>query len=195
MKNIYIIHGWDGSPEEPMLKWLKLNLEKEGSRVAVPEMPEPDVPKIETWMGKLKETIKQPDSNTILIGHSVGCQAVLRYLETLPQNVKIAGIVLIAPWMELDTQTIEEEGEEVKEIARPWMETPIDFEKVRTHISRAVAIFSDNDPFVPLGQKELFEKELDAEIVVENNKGHFTVSDGIRELPSALDAVRQIQAF
>jgi len=189
MKNIYIIHGWDGSPEEPLLQWLKSNLEKVGNQVVVPAMPDPGTPTIASWVGKLQEVIK-PNTETILVGHSVGCQAVLRYLETLPAEVKIAGVVLIAPWMELDQQTIVEEGEAVIAIAKPWMETPINFVKIKSHIGKAIAIFSDDDPYVPLAQKELFARELEAEVVVENKQGHFSVGDGIAELHSALEAVR-----
>ncbi len=192
VKKVYIIHGWDGSPEEPMLQWLKVNLEKEGCEVIVPAMPEPAVPKIEDWLEKLKLVI-EPGSDTILVGHSVGCQAVLRYLETLPEEVKVAGVVLVAPWMELDEETIKEEGEEVIEIARPWMETPIDFGKIKSHItSQTVAIFSDNDPFVPLEQKNLFEKELGAKTFIEQNKGHFSPADGIVELPIALEEIKKL---
>lgn len=192
VKKVYIVHGWDGSPEEPMLQWLKVNLEKEGCKVEVPAMPEPTVPKIEAWIGKLKEVIR-PDPDTVLVGHSVGCQAVLRYLETLPERDKIAGLVLVAPWMELDAETIKEEGEEVVEIARPWMETPIDFEKVKLHLlGQAVAIFSDDDPFVPLSQKDLFEKELGAKIFVEHSKGHFSPADNISELPVVIEAILRI---
>lgn len=191
MKKIYIIHRWDGSPNEPLLQWLKFSLEKEGHRVIVPAMPEPAVPKIETWVGKLKEVI-EPDGETIIVGHSIGGQAVLRYLETLPEGIKIAGIVLIAPWMELDAETIKEEGEEVIEIARPWMETPIDFAKVRSHLGGSAAIFFDDDPFVPLEQKNLFEKELNAKIFVEHGKGHFSPGDGITELPIALEEARKM---
>jgi hypothetical protein len=191
MKNIYIIHGWDGNPKEPMLEWLKINLEKDGNQITVPEMPEAGTPKIEAWIRKLQEIIK-PNSETILVGHSIGCQAILRYLETLAENIKIAGIVLMAPWMELDKQTMEDEGQEGIEIARPWMETPIDFKKVRTHIGKAIAIFSDNDSYVPLSQKDLFERELGAEIIVEHNMGHFTVGEGINELPSALDVIKSL---
>ncbi len=191
MRNIYIIHGWDGSPDEPMLQWLKLNLEKQDNEVYVPEMPTPAAPMIEAWVGKLKEVIN-PSEDVIIVGHSIGCQAVLRYVETLSENIRIAGIVLIAPWMVLDEQTIKDEGEEVRGIAKPWMETPINFVKVKSHIGKVVAIFSNDDKYVPLNQKDLFEKRLGAETIVEHGKGHFTISDGVIELPSALNAVENI---
>ena len=191
-KRVFIIHGWTGNPREPMLWWLKVNLEKSGQEVFTPEMPETDTPKIESWVGKLKEVV-EPDLNTILVGHSIGCQAVVRFIETLPQGAKITGVVLIAPWMELDAKTMEEEGEDGIEIAKPWVETPINFEKVKSHIGKTVAIFSDDDPYVPIAsQRDLFKKELNAEIITEHNKGHFAPSDNITELPSALNAILEM---
>lgn len=191
VKNIYIIHGWDGSPNEPMHQWMQQKLSEKGFSVKAPEMPDPAVPKIEPWVNKLKEIV-DVNEETILIGHSIGCQTILRFLETLPGSLKIKGIVLIAPWMKLDMQTMQEEGPEGIEIAKPWMEIPINFKKVKSHIGKVIAIFSDNDPYVPLSQKDLFKKELDADIIIENNKGHFTISDGVRELPSALDSVSRL---
>ena len=84
--------------------------------------------------------------------------------------------------MELDMNTIREEGEEIIEIAKPWMETPIDFTKVKRMVGETLAIFSDNDPYVPLSQKDLFERELGAKVVIEHNKGHFDPYSGVREL-------------
>ena len=81
------------------------------------------------------------------------------------------------------------ETEEEKVIAKPWLEEEIDFSKVKLCASKIVAIFSDNDPDVDLGDKELFEKNLGAATIVEHNKGHFSDDAGIKELPSALDAV------
>ena len=40
--------------------------------------------------------------------------------------------------------------------------------------------------------KILGGKKVGAEIIVEHNKGHFSGSDGIKELPSLLDAVLKI---
>jgi hypothetical protein len=185
----YIVHGWDGNPDEPVLKWLRLELEKLGWEVTAPAMPDPGTPTIESWVQKLKEIIDNPSEDTVLVGHSVGCQACLRYVETLPEETKIRGLALLAPWMELDQQTIEEEGEEVVEIARPWMETPIDFEKVKRLVGKSVAIFSDNDPFVSLTQVEVFKNKLGAETLIEHGMGHFSPSDNVSELPSLLKVV------
>jgi predicted alpha/beta hydrolase family esterase len=187
MKTACIVHGWDGSPDEPMLAWLRGRLVANGYEVAAPAMPEPAMPTIAAWVGKLQEVVR-PSEETVLIGHSVGCQAVLRYLETLPAGVRVGQVVLIAPWMRLDEETIREEGEEVREIARPWMETPIDFAKVRSHAGACTAIFSDNDPFVPLSEQGLFREKLGATIVVEHGQGHFSPADAVSELPAALRA-------
>jgi predicted alpha/beta hydrolase family esterase len=178
MKNVYIVHGWDGSPGETMLQWLKSAYEKKGYTVAVPAMPDPAIPKIEGWVQKLKDIVK-PDGDTVLIGHSIGCQAILRYLETAPAGVIFATVILIAPWMELDKQTMKDEGEGGIAIAQPWITTSIDFPAVKSHIGRTLAIFSDNDPYVPLAEKEIFERELGAEIIVEHARGHFTAGDGV----------------
>ena len=190
MKRAFIIHGWGGYPEEGWFPWLKNELEDRGFEISVPQMPNADNPVIEKWVRYLAKIIKEPDDNTILIGHSVGCQTILRYLETLPKSVKVDKIILVAPWMKLDSKTIEEEGQEVTEIARPWMETPIDFELIKNKADKIAAVFSDNDPYVSIeDNRETFENKLSSEIIIEHNKGHFSGSDGITELPSVLEAI------
>lgn len=189
MKRIFIIHGWDGSPNEPMHKWLKENLKKEGFEVEVPEMPNPEEPEIEVWNKKIIEVVQTPTKDTFFIGHSVGCQSVLRYLQQLDESIKVGGAVFIAPWMHLDKKTIEEEGEEVIEIAKPWMEIPIDWEKVKQHTTNFICLLSDNDPYVPLSNKELFEENLSAKIIIEHNKGHYAPMNNIIENKTALHEI------
>jgi predicted alpha/beta hydrolase family esterase len=121
------------------------------------------------------------------VGHSIGCQTILRYIEQLPTEVKVAGVILVAPWMTLMNQSPEE-----VEIAGPWIETSIDFEKVKTHTQKFVTIFSDDDPCVPIENKNLFEERLGAETILEHNKGHFSGSDGITQLPSVFRALMSL---
>ena len=43
MKNVIIIHGTEGYPEENWFPWLKKNLEERGYNVTVPQFPSPPV--------------------------------------------------------------------------------------------------------------------------------------------------------
>ncbi len=187
-KRIFIIHGWDEHPDEGWFPWLKEKLEDKGFEVQVPEMPETEEPRIETWVPYLAQLVGKPDENTFFVGHSIGCQAILRYLEYLPEGEKIGGAVFVAGWFSLASLGTDEETE----TARPWLETPIDFQKINQRIKKLIVIFSDNDPFVPAENRKIFEQKLNAKVIIEHKKGHFSGADKIIELPAALEAVLEI---
>lgn len=185
MKRFFIIHGWGGYPDEGWFPWLKKELEQKGFQTEVPSMPKPESPEIAMWVSHISKVVGEVDEQTFFIGHSIGCQAILRYLETLPVGKKVGGVVFVAGFFTLtNLETDEEKG-----IALPWLETVIDFESVKKHSEKFVAIFSDNDKFVPLDNKKLFEQRLGAKTIVEHNKGHFSGSDEITELPIVLRAI------
>lgn len=185
---VFIVHGWGGYPQEGWFPWLKEKLEEKEFQVQIPTMPKPGKPKINLWVSQLVKVVGNVDKNTFFVGHSIGCQTILRYLEGLPGDKKVGGAVFVAGWFTLKNLTKEE-----KEIAKPWVETSIDFAKVKQHTRKFVVIFSDNDDVVPLNNKELFELRLGARTILEHQKGHFSGSDNIKRLPSALKAVSQIQ--
>jgi len=189
-KRVFIIHGWDGYPEEGIFPWLKSELESRSFVVKNPAMPEPLKPKIETWVNYLKEQIGVPDENTILFGHSIGAQTILRYLESLPKGAKIGGAVFLAGWIHLTNEAYEND-EDVK-IAKPWLETFINWAEVKSKANKFIAIFSDDDPAVPFSDSEIFANMLEAKIIVEHGKKHFSGSDGIKKLKSAFDSILEI---
>jgi len=189
-KRVFIIHGWDGYPEEGIFPWLKKELENRGFIVKNPAMPEPLRPKIETWVNYLKEQIGTPDENTIMLGHSIGAQAILRYLESLPKGVKIGGAVFLAGWVRVTNNAYEDE--EDMEIAKPWLETPINWAEIKLRANKFIAIFSDDDPVIHSSNSEIFANMLGAKIITEHNKGHFRDEDGIKELASALKSILEI---
>lgn len=148
-------------------------------------MPEPAEPNIEAWVSRLFEIVGEVDENTFFVGHSIGCQTILRYLESLPADKKAGGAIFVAGWFTLMNLKTDEE----KEIAQPWLETPIDFKRVKQHTEKFFAVFSDDDEVVPINNKELFEQRLGAKTAIEHNKGHFSGSDGVEKMPSVLDAI------
>ena len=184
MKKVYLIHGWGGSSKsEGWFKSLKQKLLEKGIDIEAFDMPNTNTPKIEEWIGFLQKKIKNKtlDEETYFIGHSIGCQTILRYLEKLPQNVKIAGCVFVAGWFNLKGLDKEEE-----KIAEPWLKTKINFDKVKKHCNNFLAIFSDNDPFVVLNNTKLFKHELNAKIIIKKNEGHFNETLKIPEIMTFL---------
>lgn len=192
MKRVILVHGWDGNPKNNWFPWLKKKLESQGFKVIIPAMPETEAPEISKWVNYLKEIVGNSDKDTFFVGHSLGCQAIMRYLETLSEKTKVGGCIFIAPWLFLDKNTIEEEGPESEQIAKPWVETPIIYNKIKNHADKFIAIFSDNDPFVPLENHNIFKKELAAKIIVEKGKGHFDDEAGIKELPIVLNSILEM---
>ncbi len=186
MKRIFIIHGWGGNPKDGWFPWLKKELENKGYKVEVLSMPNSDEPKIKEWVSFLNKKVGKLDENTYFVGHSIGCQTIMRYLEN--SNIKIKGIIFVAAWFNLKNL----ETKEDEEIAEPWIKTKIDLKKVKDNCKKVITIFSDNDPFVPLSDSKIFKKELNAKIIIEKNKGHFSGSDNIRKLPVVLNELLKL---
>lgn len=186
-KRVFIIHGWGGYPSEGWFPWLKSELEKVGFSVTIPEMPNSDEPRISTWIRFLQKIINNPDQDTYLVGHSIGCQAIARFIESLPEGVKIGGAVFVAGFFKRLTNLEEEEIS--SGVDKEWLDTPINFNNIRNKLIKSIAIFSSNDECVPLDNQDDFRDKLGSEIIIDGEKGHFSGSDGTYELPVVLESI------
>lgn len=186
-KRVFIVHRWGADPDYDWYPWLKGMLAERGFEVVVPKMPNTDEPHILTWVPYLAEIVGKADENTYFVGHSIGCQTILRYLEPLDRSVKVGGAVFVAGWFHLIPASLE--TNEIKEIAKEWESNPIDFQMVRDHLNKSLACFSDNDPYVPLSESRVFESALGSKIIIHPNRGHFTKEDGVSELHIALNEI------
>lgn len=184
-KRVFIIHGWGGNPAEHWLPWLKSQLQQKGYEVSVPAMPNTDKPIIKEWVEYLSVCVGELDEHTYFVGHSVGCQTILRYLET-QAGKKAGGCVLVAAWFIL--QGLETEDDE--RIAEPWMRNDNDYKKIRGVTQNITVINSSNDDYGAVEEnKQLFEERLGANVIILENRGHFTTTDGVTVLPEALKAI------
>lgn len=184
MKRIIIVHQWMAGADGDWRPWLKTELEKLGYEVIVPEMPDIDTPVISKWVNKLAEVVGKPDPSTYFVGHSIGCQTILRYLETI--NTPVGGAVFVAGWFNLENL----EDNETAEIARPWIETPINLEKIKTVLPKSTLIISDNDPYDCLDEnRKKFSQILTKEVIIPG-AGHLTTEDGFTELPIIIEELK-----
>jgi predicted alpha/beta hydrolase family esterase len=177
MKRAIIVHQWMAGPDGDWRPWLKTELEKKGFEVLVPEMPDIDTPVIEAWIAKLSEVVGTPDKDTYFVGHSIGCQTILRYLENI--QTPVGGAVFVAGWFNLENL----EDIETEEIAKPWIETSIDLEKVKKVLHKSTLLISDNDPFGCFEENKKKFTELGSKIITMKGGGHVSAEEGFTELP------------
>jgi len=186
MKRAIIVHCWEGYPEYCWYPYVKGELGSKSFQVEVPAFPETEAPKESLWVPKLAEVVGKPDEDLYLIGHSVGCITILRYLETLGPNEKIGGAVMVAGFTDdLGYKELEN-----------FFTKPIDFEGIKKHCPKFIGIFSDNDPYVSLKFADIYKEKLEAEIVTKHNMGHFSgpIEDekSCIELPDVVEAVEKL---
>lgn len=180
MMKAIIIHGWGGSPLGGWIPWIAKELRNRKITVITPQMPNTEFPRIEEWVPFLQDLMDEPQ-NTILIGHSIGCQTILRCVEKLEQKVK--GILFVAGWLTLSEEIMT--NLEEKEIAKPWVEMPVNLEKVSQNSRKIISIFSDDDPYVPLENWQHFKKL--GEVIILDRKGHIEGTE-----PEILSSIQKL---
>ncbi len=188
MKKAVILHRWSGNPESDWYPWLKKELEIKGFDVAIPLAPNTDHPMIQERLEFLDQVMEEVDENTLFICHSIGCQTLMRYLGT--HNKKVGQVIFVAGWFNLQG-VILDEGEDVQCIAKPWVETPINFEQVKDSYKSITVLLSSNEPYGCVEEnKKVFQEKLGAKVIVLENKGHFTEDDGITQISEVLQLIK-----
>jgi predicted alpha/beta hydrolase family esterase len=185
MKRLCIIPRWAGGPEKDYYPWLRASLDRLSPKpfieVLSPEMPDPQTPTIAAWTSRLREIVGTDPhalAQTVLLGHSVGCQAALRFLASLPEGTHVAGTLCVAGWFGVDKPW---------ETIKPWMDTPLDDVAVRARAGKLVVLLSDNDPFTAdyKANAAAWKERLGAEVVFAPGRKHFNDA----EEPAVLEAL------
>ncbi|KKU18929.1 hypothetical protein A3A64_04555 [Candidatus Gottesmanbacteria bacterium RIFCSPLOWO2_01_FULL_48_11] len=189
MKRAIIVHCWEGHPNYCWYPDAKEQLEKLRFEVKVPVFPHTEAPTQKDWVPFLADQIGEPDEDLYLIGHSVGCITILRYLETLAEKQEVGGVVMVAGF-------VDHIG--YKELEN-YFETSIDYQKVRNRVKRGfVAIHSDDDPYVSLDNADVFKDKLKAKVIIKHNMGHFSgpIDDekSCTQLPEVVESVKSLSA-
>jgi len=168
--------------------WLRKELEKKGFNVFVPAMPESANPIMNKWVPYLSDVVKKPDEKCYFVGHSLGCITILRYLKTLKGKEKVGGVVLVAGFGE----DLAYEG--YKRELSSFFAKSVDWEKIKKHCKKFVAINSEDDPWVSIKNNKLFQEKLSAKSIIHKNMKHYSGDDGVNELPIVLEELLEISS-
>ncbi len=175
---VFLIHGFEGVPNGGWRPWLMGKLGREDIFACSLAMPTPATPKKEEWIKKIASEIPEPNESIFLVGHSLGVNGILQYLQVLPEGSKIGGALLVSgPY----------KGK--REILQGFFEPDYDFVRIKNACKNFAIIHGDNDPGVPFSDAEKFAHELTCELIPIPNGGHLNGSSGWYELPEAFTAL------
>lgn len=180
---VFIAHGYNATATSHWFPWLKKQVEQSGAKVHIFNFPNSKIPKIEPWKQLIKNEIQNPNKNTFLIGHSLGCITLLKYVSELPVQTKIGGLICVSGFAELLPKI---------PILNEFTEVKYDVEKVKKIVLKRIVIVSENDTIVPPEATKQLAKDLEATLISDVNGGHFLESDGYAEFPEALKQLKKL---
>lgn len=182
MQRVVLIHGnGEGSSgKDNWFPWLKAELTKLGIDCEAPDFPNPVLAKASEWLPYLKDTLKV-DENTVLVGHSSGAIAAMKYAETN----QVHGSVLVGTYY---TDLGYED-----EKASGYFDTPWKWEAIKKNQKWVIIFASEDDPYIDIKEPRFIRDKLSAEYHELENQGHFGGSspDHLKlEFPELLNALK-----
>lgn len=176
-----ILHCWGGTSQYCWYPWAQVQLQQAGWQVTVPDLPNTQRPQQVDWVATLTDLLVDP-AQTWLIGHSLGCTAIMRYLEQLHIGQFVGVGFVAAP---LDNRGIN--------AISNFFSTDFDWAAIRARAKQFVIIHSDNDPYIPLSQAKQLREYVGGELIVVPDGGHFSGPldqlDSCTKLPFLVDVL------
>jgi uncharacterized protein len=177
--NVIIVHGAYGHPQENWFGWLHRALHKQHIPCLVPSLPTPQGQTLENWLYEFDlQTASHINSQTILIGHSLGAVFILRWLERCQQ--RLAGAIFAGAF--LSPVGIER----FDLINQSFLIDDYDFDKIRSHADKRICYHGKNDPYVNEYEFKLLARYLQAKRILISNGGHLNAMAGYQTFPHIL---------
>ena len=187
-RRLVIAPRWSGTARSDFYPWLGEQLAADPDRRFAPvdalDLPEPGHPRHATWPPAIAAALGRDPAQlaaTVLLAHSVGCQAALHALAALPDGARVSALLAVAGWWQVD---------EPWPTIVPWQTQLPDLERVRASVGRILVLLSDDDPFTRdhAGNASLWRERLGADVVLVPGARHFNAAHE----PAVLAALRSL---
>lgn len=172
MTKFILIHGNGGSNSNDVwLPYVESELTKAGYEVTNRSFPDAVKARAEYWLPFIEEL--GADENTVIIGHSSGAVAAMRYAETH----RILGSVLVgACYTDLG---------EASERVSGYYDEPWRWDAIKANQQFILLFASPTDPYIPIAEARFIQKHLGATYFELPDRGHFEERE-FPELPKAV---------
>ncbi|AUI66767.1 MULTISPECIES: alpha/beta hydrolase [Glaesserella] len=178
MPKVYVVHGYTASADKHWFPWLEQELAKIGIECHRLNMPDSANPNPDKWLKYLEENTVI-DDETIVIGHSLGCIALLNFMAR--HFLKPKGAIFVSGFYQpLDTLP------ELNSFSNSYAVAPSCL-PFKSYVVAAL-----NDTVVPYQYSDDFAKHLKADYIRLTEGGHFLDREGWIEFSLILDLVKKL---
>jgi hypothetical protein len=178
MKNIKIIliyGNGNSTVNDHWLQYVKTEFEKHDLEVILKDFPDLPLAREKYWIPFLENL--GADENTVLIGHSTGAIAAMRYAEAH----KILGSVLVAAY--------HTDGGDANEKASGYFDRPWDWEVIKKNQQWIIQFSSTDDPYIPIEESQFVHDKLQTEYHEYTDQGHLGDDIQKKTFPELVEAV------
>lgn len=154
--------------------WARRNLSKlPGVEAVLRNMPDPVLARESIWLPFMERELGC-GPNCIIIGHSSGAAAAMRFAE----RHEVKGLVLVSAYTT-------DQGD-ATERASGYFSRPWDWQAIKKNAGFIVQFGSRDDPFLPWEEQQEVAQALDTELHEYQDQGHFQDE----EFPDLLSTLR-----
>jgi len=176
MKAMIIPGNGNTDISENWFPYVRHELEKLGLVVIAKNMPDPKLARKKFWLPFIEKNL-EGDENAILIGHSSGAVASLRYIE----NHKVLGAVIVgANHTDLGLDT---------ERASGYFDDEWRWDDIRNNSEWIIQFASTDDPYIPIAEARFIHGKLNTEYHEFSNQGHFGADTGKKTFPEIVEII------
>ncbi|XP_061180501.1 serine hydrolase RBBP9-like [Saccostrea echinata] len=137
-------------------------------------MPDPITARESIWIPFMHDKL-ECNEDTIIIGHSSGAEAAMRFAE----QYKVKGIILVSACV---TDLGDDNERASGYYSRPW-----DWTKIKANAGFVVQFGSTDDPFIPWEEQQTVADQLNTDLRKYSDKGHFMNST----FPELINVVKE----
>lgn len=165
MKNAILLQGAGETQESFWLPYLKIELEKRGYEVWLPQLPGIDNPKLKEILPFVLKN-GNFDKDTVIVAHSAGVPITFSVLENTKTKIKKA--VLVAGLTEPSTS-----DPDINKWQENFLQKAYDWQKIKSNCQEFVFVASVNDPWgCNDKQARKMFNELGGTLIINDDQGH-----------------------
>ena len=183
MKVIFIPGNGNASVNDNWFPYVKQELEKNHITVVAEDFPDADLARKSIWLPFLREQLNA-DKKSVLIGHSSGAIAAMRYAESYP----ILGSMLVgAYYTDLNMEKEQNSG---------YFDQEWNWSKIASN-QKFISLFASvDDPWVPIEHPRYIHTQLACEYHEYTDQGHFGGDYVKQEFPElVLSLMRHLKQY